>query len=406
MSQSESMYTITVQARSETLSVGLLEQGRLIEYEVFPRHSLPVIDRVCIGKVKEVSLTLHAAFWDCGAEKSGFLPLRDGRKLACGDELLVQIVKEGTRDKGYLLTEKISLSGKYLVLTPFDKRISLSSKIQDPDERARLRRLASRLPNLEQTGYILRTDAQGQPDVEIQREASDLVERWEIIQKRAPYAPSGSVLYQPMPPVLTYIKNLPTGSIQKIVVDDPAYYRQLRDALQTSYPALTEIVSRHDQGRFGIQEFYKLTSQLQRALAKRVPLSKGGFLVIEQTEAMAVIDVNSGSPAGRMDFEELAYSTNCAAAEEIAHQIRLRNLSGIIVVDFIDMKSDEHKTALLELLRRATRSDPRRTAIHGMTSLGLVEISRQKKSLPLSASIRLEARACEELSEDRGENSD
>lgn len=391
MRHTESTYIITVQARAETLSIGLLEQGRLIEYEVFPRHSLPAIDRVCIGKVKEVSLTLHAAFLDCGAEKSGFLPLREGRKLACGEELLVQIVKEGTKDKGYLLTEKISLSGKYLVLTPFDRRISLSSKIQNPDERARLHRLASYLPNLKQTGYILRTDAQGQSDAEIQREAQDLVERWEAIQKRAPYATSGSILYQPMPPVLTYIKNLPTGSIQKIVVDDAAYYRQLRDELQSTYPALTEIVCRHDQGRFGIQDFYKMTSQLQRALATRVPLSKGGFLVIEQTEAMAVIDVNSGSPAGRMDFEELAYSVNCAAAEEIAHQIRLRNLSGIIIVDFIDMKSEDHKTALLDLLYRATRSDPRRTTIHGMTALGLVEISRQKKSLPLQASIQLEA---------------
>ena len=148
MKHNEATYIITVQARAETLSVGLLEQGRLIEYEVFPRHSLPVIDRVCIGKVKEVSLTLHAAFLDCGAGKSGFLPLRGGRKLACGEELLVQIVKEGTQDKGYLLTEKISLSGKYLVLTPFDRRVSLSSKIQNPEERARLHRLASCLPNL------------------------------------------------------------------------------------------------------------------------------------------------------------------------------------------------------------------------------------------------------------------
>lgn len=408
MKHNEATYIITVQARAETLSVGLLEQGRLIEYEVFPRHSLPVIDRVCIGKVKEVSLTLHAAFLDCGAGKSGFLPLRGGRKLACGEELLVQIVKEGTQDKGYLLTEKISLSGKYLVLTPFDRRVSLSSKIQNPEERARLHRLASCLPNLKQTGYILRTDAQGQSDADIQREAEELVKQWETIRRRAPYATSGSILYQPMPPVLTYIKNLPTGSIQKIVVDDTAYYRQLRDALQSTYPALTEIVCRHDQGRFGIQEFYKLTSQLQRALAKRVPLRKGGFLVIEQTEAMAVIDVNSGSPAGRMDFEELAYSTNCAAAEEIARQMRLRNLSGIIVVDFIDMRREEHKTALLDLLRKATHSDPRRTTIHGMTNLGLVEISRQKKSLPLQVSIQLEAggQSYEEFLEDHEENSD
>lgn len=384
-------YTITVEVKKEEaqepiLYVGLLDGDTLVEYQRYSAREISFLQRILIGKITEPVRGLNSYFVNIKEERPGYLQVDSECNIRCGDEVPVQIIQEGVGRKGHRLTLKYTIPGESVVLTPYDTRISISSKVEDPKERERLYQLANILPHQGETGYIVRTDAVHYTQEEILEESDMLYQQHLEIQRRSETSSLGTVLYQPPSPVIRYIRSLPRGSVKKVVVDDAGYLQELTEMFQEAgkMPPLQLF----NQGRWGIREFYRLTTPLDRALQREVLLKDGGSLVIEETEAMVVIDVNSGGAAVREDREETLYQMNCRAAKEIAHQIRLRNLAGIIIVDFIDMKNKAHQSALLNLMRQEVRKDPRKTTVHGLTRLGLMEITRQRGLRPLSQILK------------------
>lgn len=376
-------YTITVEIRGEILYVGLLDDEQLIEYQRYTVSEQSLLQKIVMGLLTEPAGG-NSYFVNIKEDKPGYIQFDVQEKIKCGTLLPVQIQREGVGRKGHLLTQKYSLPGRCLVLTPYDVRVSVSGRIENPADRERLRIIGEKLPYQDAVGYILRTDAVQHSEEQIVREAEELFALYTNIQKRSETSALGTILYQPPTPVVQYINSLPSGSVKKIVVDDAGYCKELRSQLEGVEPSLVEKVELHDQGRWDIRSFYHMTTPLERALKKEVPLRDGGSVIIEETEAMVVIDVNSGGADVRSDREETVYQINCAAAKEITRQIRLRNLAGIIIIDFIDMKNKAHQSALFNLMKQEVKKDPRKTQVHDITKLGLMELTRQRGLLPLS----------------------
>ena len=373
---------ITVESHGEKALVGLLENRRLIEYRAFSALGTELLHSVIQGKVTEYAGGLDAAFVNLKQDQHGFLnhPPKPGTLLP------VQIVQEERGEKVWRVTDQYSLSGISLVATPFDKRLSLSSKIYDKAQRDHLKALGTQLPHRDQTGYIFRTRAASCSDEEILAEAHHLSEACIDIAIRSRTAPLGTVLYTAPDPILRYIQSCPENSIEKVVFDDKALLKRLQPRL--SVPAVM-----HAEGRWTIRTFYRMNKALQEAGQRVVRLRDGGEIVIDETEACVVIDVNSGSAEGP-GHEETIFRTNRSAALEIAHQLRLRNLSGIILIDFIDMKRKSHQDAVLQALTEATASDPEPVTLYGYTHLHLVEMTRKREGLPLSAWIQTYETPC------------
>ncbi len=336
------------------------------------------------AKIVSVSRNIRAAFADIGGV-NGYLPIREGETVKPGDELTLQVEKEARGTKLAVLTGQITLPGRYLVLLPEGKGIHFSHKLGQEDITEALRETLA--PYTEGCGFILRTNAAGAGPEEIRQEAERLKKLAENVLTRAEHSPAPALIFRGDEPYLALIRDLREGEAEEIVTDDPALYRGIGEWLAVHQPGDAGKLRYYVDPQMPLQALYALPAALGKALDKQVWLPAGGYLVIEPTEAMTVIDVNTGKNEGRKNFEETVFQTNLEAAEEIAVQLRLRNLCGIIVVDFINMKEEEHREALLAKLAEAVAADPVHTAVEGMTRLGLVEMTRQKKSLPLAEKI-------------------
>ena len=375
---------ITVEGRGEPWLVGLLEGDTLLEYHRFSRTEKPLLQSVIQGQLSDRLGNLHSYIVQLHLDKPGFLNVDPSAGLKLGTLRPVQILQEGAGDKGYRVSDRYSLSGRSLVLTPFSPKTSISSKLDPEAVKRRFNALRERFPDGSSCGWIFRTRAADLSDEQILAEAKSLYERHQAIQERKETAPLGTVLDRPELPILAYLLSQPSD-LKKIVCEDKETARFLRECLEERDPELADKVETFDQGRWTIRDFYRLTSQLMEAVSRKVLLRDGISIVIDETEALVAIDVNSGSFDRGPDRESLILEANRRAADEILHQIRLRNLSGILIVDFIDMKEERSREQLLRHMKEGAKKDRQKLTVHDITKLGLMELTRQREKLPLSS---------------------
>ncbi len=380
------MKRILVSVEPEETRAALMVEDALEVIE-FERGSHDhIVGNIYKGSIENVLPGMQAAFVDIGTKKNAFLFLGDGKhhkavlqqnqKIHTGQRLPVQIIKEARGAKGPRATTHISLPGRYTVLMPTAEYIGISRRITNDGERKRLSELAGKiLPK--GMGLIVRTAAEGMGEERLKRDVSYLLSLWKNISARFQLHDGGRLLYRDADLLIRFIRDRFTEEIDEFLVDDEKTYTRVCDFIKILSPQLLPRVKLF-QGKYMLFHAYGIDKEIEHMGEREVPLHSGGFLVIDRTEAMTVIDVNTGKFTGKNNLWDTVYRTNLEAAQEIAKQIRLRDIGGIILVDFIDMADEDQKESLLENLRELTKGDPQKTNIVDITSLGLVEITRKK----------------------------
>ena len=377
------MKRILVDSLDYGARIGIVEDGVLMELIYERKNSMPIIGNVYIGKIVNVLPGMQAAFVDIGREKNAFLYYGDQKdengniiKPKAGEDVIVQVEKAEVGKKGAVLTKKISFPGKFIVLVPNDNKIGISKKITDDEERQRIKDTVREfLPK--GYGAIIRTDGQGKSYDVYKNEFERLISISEGIMKKAEYIKAPALLYTDANGVERVMRDLFHDDVDEIVVNSEDDYETLRRLCEELNTDIKKVIY-HDDGTPLFSSYY-VEAQAKEAFNKRVWLKSGGFLVIEQTEACVVIDVNTGKYTGKADLQKTILKTNLEAAKEIAHQLRLRNLNGMIIVDFIDMKYSQDRQLLQKTLEEAVAGDRLQTIVVGMTELGLMQMTRNKK---------------------------
>lgn len=368
------------------MDIAVLEDGKLVEY--LPADGDASSEAIYLGRVERVVPGMKAAFIQIGQEKNGFLPLEERNvpdlpKLKVGMSVIVQVRKEAQGVKGAFLSRDISLCGEYVLFVPLNRMNAVSSRITRERDRKALKELAKDIAQ-EQFGLIMRNAALTASEEVIRAEVETLRTRWESIRKAAPTAHVPSVLHAPRTTLDLVLADYRPRGIDRIVTNDEA----LAAKLAGFAPVLRMGDDLFDVGR--------ITTEVQRALDRRVWLHSGGNLVFDPCEAMTVIDVNTAKFTGKHKLADTVLQTNLEACEEIVRQVRLRNLSGIIIIDMIDMVSRVDQQAVLDALNRGFAQDRVKTVVHGFTSLGLVEMTRKRSRPPLREVFNKETRIQEE----------
>ena len=409
-------------AESEECRVVVVEDGSLEELYV-ERASLDnYVGNIYKGRVVNVESSIQAAFIDFGLSKNGFLHVSDlhpryfsitgrsdtekiGRRKALkerlpiqkclhkGDEVVVQVTKEGIKTKGPTLTTYLSLPGKYLVMMPWMRRQGVSHKIEDVDERKRLRQILDESEPPRGMGFIIRTAGQGCSKKDIQNDLRYLGRLWKAIEKRMEKDKAPSDIYQESSLVIRTLRDVFNSKISKIICDSESVVRKIRDFLSQAYPRFKRRVVYYD-GKVPLFHKYKIEDEIAKVQSRTVELKGGGSIVIEQTEALVSIDVNSGRYRKQKSAERTAYKINIEAAAEIARQLRLRDLGGLIVCDFIDMRSDKHRRDVEKAFRTAAKTDRARSKILRISRFGVVEMTRQRMRPSLQSSTYLACPYC------------
>ena len=355
--------------------IAVVEDGRLVEYLI--DDAAQTNEAVYIGRVERVVPGMRAAFIDIGQEKNGFLPLEernlpDAEKLQTGMPVLVQVKKEAQGSKGAFLSRDIALCGEYVLVMPLNRMIGVSSRITDEATRVSLRELGERVSS-GQFGLVMRTSAVDAREMDIKEEAAALMAQWQTIRESAPTAHVPSMIHGARSQIDSLLDDYIPRGIDRIHTDSPA----LAKALEKVAPVT---LSGSDA-----MTLMKLDRQRDKALERRVWLDSGGTLVFDACEAMTVVDVNTAKFTGKRQLEETILKLNLEACGEIARQVRLRNISGIILIDMIDMETEESRQKVLDALAKAFAQDRVKTVIHGFTSLGLIEMTRKRSRRPLAA---------------------
>jgi ribonuclease G len=377
--------------RAET-RVAILEDGRTAECYIERRGQRSVVGHVWKGRVENVLAGMEAAFVDVGLAKSGFLHVDEvvalgvpkrrrqiAELLSRGDEVLVQATKDPMGTKGSRLTMQLSLAGRFVVYVPYGDGIGVSKRLPD-DERVRLRSICGALP-LDSGGLIVRTAAAGVSARDLARDLAHLKLLWKALQDRAAAAKAPTLLYSEADVSLRVIRDLLNVDVDEVVVDDEAQFQRITGFLRRTSPEMAERV-RHYDGEQPMMDRYGVEAAIRSTLDRRAPLPSGGYLVIDDTEAMTVIDVNSGRNVGRGGnrLEDTITKTNLEAAVEVVRQLRLRDIGGIVIIDFIDMDDAENRRAVKAALDAELARDRTRTFVVDISPLGLVEMTRQNIS--------------------------
>lgn len=413
----ESVKDLIVDANAGGVSIALMENHRLIELnqESSQGHNFAVGD-VYLGKVKKLLPSLNAAFVDIGDEKEAFVHYLDlglyfkafdefvrrsnpnsdlkgmyshikigpvlekeGRienVLSPGQMIIVQIVKEPISTKGSRLTAEISLAGRNIVLLPFAEKVSVSQKISSKEEKRRLETLVRNiLPK--NYGAIIRTAAEGKNAAVLDAEIMTLVDKWEKSWTKLARSKSVQLLFTEYSKTTTILRDLLNDSFSNIYVNDENVYEEIRRYISLISPEQEKIV-KHYRDSQPIFDHFEVTRQIKSSFGKVVPIRQGAYLVIEHTEALHVIDVNSGTRSKNKEQEQNTYDVNCYAAEEIARQLRLRDMGGIVIVDFIDMESNEHRNMLYRHMQELMQNDRAKHNVLPLTKFGLMQITRQR----------------------------
>ncbi len=361
------------------------DENRLVQINSEPdTNSSYKVGDVYIGKVKNIVKNINAAFVDIGDSEPCFLQIKDTCKLKREEEILVQIQREGIKTKQAAVTMSLSIPGKYLVLTS-KPGINVSNKIKNVIRR---KELASWIPDNIDYGFIVRTNAEQANFEQIDNERRYLEGLYNKIQNSKNCAKVYSRLYEAPEEYLCAVRDCYDKEIDKIITDDIVMYEKLKEYISGLCPEMLYKLSLYKDESYTLPSLYGLQNKIEKALAKKVWLNSGAYLVIEQTEACTVIDVNTGKAiSGKRSSEDTFFKINCEAAHEIIMQLRLRNLSGIIIIDFIDM-NDEHNNELMSLLKKLVTSDPVKTTVVDITKLGLVELTRMKQKKSLSEQFK------------------
>lgn len=383
----------------EESRIAILEDNVLEELYIERFSRGQVAGNIYKGRVVNVEPSLEASFVDIGLKKNGFLhvsevaseiheeekteeaPRREYRRIQSllkpGQELLVQVIKEGVGEKGPSLTSLISLPGRYLVLMPYSRRHGVSRKIEDEEERQRLRQVIEELNPPANMGLIVRTAGAGQTKRELSKDLHYLLRLWKAVEERSKGAPIPSLIYQESDLVTRTIREIFSPDTQEIIVDSENTYEKARDFLKQIMPKCEKMVRLYRGGE-PLFHKYHIEEEIEKINNRKIPLRQGSSLVIEQTEALVAIDVNSGRFKAGTDPEETAFRTNMEAAKEVVRQIRLRDLGGVVIIDFIDMRGEGHRRQVEKTLAEALRKDRARTKMLRMSRFGIVELTRQR----------------------------
>lgn len=385
--------------RDGVLADAFYEDGRLAELSLIPEDQASLLGNVYIGRVKNIVKNIQAAFVEISDGILCYLPLEDVNRpvytkpkkqdrLAEGDELLVQVSREAVKTKAPSVTTNISLTGKYLVLTTGKQMVGYSSRLRPP-EKSRLREEIGRWGTLE-AGLIIRTNAGQAGPEELRGEYEKLLKQYHFLTGQAIHRSVCSCVWKSRPAYLTSILGSRSGISGEILTDDREICEEIRTFLMEEMPEDQGRLRFYEDRAVSLKALYRLEKGLSDALSERVWLKSGAYLIIEPTEALTVIDVNTGKYTGGKNKQETVRKINREAAAEIARQLRLRNLSGMILVDFVDMEEKEEQEELLLCMRELLKKDPLKTAAVDMTSLGLMELTRKKQR----KTLREQAKEC------------
>ena len=396
---------------SET-RVALIENGVLQEVHVEREARRGLVGNIYLGKVIRVLPGMQAAFIDINLEKAAFLHASDiNSKLITakndqdndqvpdirtlvheGQYLMVQVVKDPLGTKGARLTTDLTIASRYLVLMPGAQHAGISQRIEDINERNRLKGIVGDYCD-EQHGFIVRTAAEGAEEPDLKHDAEFLRRVWEKIQERKQRKVVKTPLYQDLSLAFRVIRDVVGISLERIRIDSKLTYDQLVEFTREFVPELASVLEYYP-GERPIFDLFDAEREIQRALHRKIELKSGGSLIIDQTEAMTTIDINTGAYVGHRNLEETIFSTNIEATQAIARQLRLRNLGGIIIIDFIDMNNEEHKHRVLHSLEQAMSRDKVKFSVHGFSSLGLVEMTRKRTRESLEHVLCSECSVC------------
>lgn len=384
---------------SNKIITGLVDGNELVEVQVDRAEETGMLGNIYLGKVKNIVKNINAAFIEVENRQMCYLSLGEMRnpvfanndhpgKLRVGDELIVQITKENSKYKAPLATTEFDLTGKFIVLVHGRKALGISQKITDSEQRKRLKDLVKPFIS-EGYGFIIRTNATSASDEMLLQELGRLVREYRQIVDFGVHWTSFSKLYSTPPSYLWEVRDSYADEIEEIKTDDEEIYGKLRDYLTDYQPEDLAKLTLYKDENLSLSKLYAIEEKLNKALFERVWLNSGAYLIIEPTEALTVIDVNTGKAiAGKTDPEETFLDVNMEAAEEIGRQLRLRNISGIIIIDFIDMSDEEHKKTLMKFFGEILSRDRIPTQVVDMTALNLVEVTRKKIRKPLSEQVR------------------
>ncbi len=380
--------------------VALVENGSTQDIHIERSVNLGIVGNIYAGKVVRVLPGMQAAFVDIGVERTSFIHVSDivvskdrGREdqgrtpeniadhLHDGKKIIVQVTRDPLGTKGARLTMQLSVATRYLVLLPQTHHIGVSQLIEDPLERARLQQVLAQALAVEDMcdagGFILRTAAEGVGAEEIAADLRYLKRLWAAVSRRARAATQAELLYADLPLHLRIVRDLARPSVERIFIDSRECFASLQEFCTDYVPEVAGLLE-HYSGERPLFDLHGVEDEIQRALARRVELKSGGYLIIDQTEAMTTIDVNTGSFVGKRNQAETILKTNLEAAAALARQLRVRNLGGIIIIDFIDMEDAEHRRQVHRTLEKLMQRDPARNRITGVSELGLVEMTRKR----------------------------
>lgn len=408
-------------APQEECRIAIMENGKLQEIYLERASAENYVGNIYKGVVTNVEPSIQAAFVDFGQNKNGFLHISDlhpqyfpdgagqtenvGRKmprrnrppiqrcLRRGQQLLVEVTKEGIGTKGPTLTTYLSIPGRFLVMMPGMRQLGVSRKIEDDEARRKLRSQLAELDLPDDIGFIARTAALGRTKRELQSDLSYLTRLWRAVGKRIESQKAPAEIYTESDLVIRTIRDVYTSDVARILVDDPDVAERAHEFLSVFSPRSRDTVVEYDQPE-PIFHHYGIEAELERLHSRHVPLKSGGSLVIDQTEALVAIDVNSGRFRTEDDAEATAYKINIEAADEIPRQLRLRDLGGVVICDFIDMRMEKHKREIERRLNRNLKEHKERAKLLRMSEFGIIELTRQRQRASLTRSVYQDCQAC------------
>ena len=388
---------ILINVTPQETRVAVMQQGVTQEIHIERESSRGLVGNIYLGKVARVLPGMQSAFIDVGLERAAFLHVADiwevrhahhngggeapkpiEHMLHDGQTVVVQVIKDPIGTKGARLSTQVSIAGRMLVYLPQETHIGISQRIASEAERDQLRSmLQGMIPEGERGGYIIRTMAETATEADIRTDVDYLHKRWRFIQSEAQTRSAPACLSQDLPLAKRALRDLVTEETGSIQIDSRENFVKLTEFARDYTPNVLSRVM-HYTGERPLFDLFGVEDEIEKALARRVDLKSGGYLIIDQTEAMTTIDVNTGAFVGGRNFDDTIFKTNLEAAQALARQLRLRNLGGIIIADFIDMDSEEHKAAVLAELNKTLARDRTRIGVSGFTSLGLVEMTRKR----------------------------
>lgn len=394
------MKELIIDVGSRQTRVALLENKELTEIYIERQSNERITGNIYKGKVENVLPGMQAAFVDIGLDKNAFLYVKDAlpntyfdeddenvdpaqykdyqidELLKAGQEIMVQIIKEPIDTKGARITTHITLPGRYIVLMPTVEYVGISRRIENDEAREKLKKIAEELKP-KGMGLIIRTAAEGCTAEDISNDINFLLKLWDNIKQKQKTGITPRIIHKDMNIVYRTVRDMFTKDIDRLVLNNKEHYEKVRELITMISSHLKSKVEYYNKD-YDIFEFYQVESQISKIINRKVWLKCGGYIVIDQTEALTSIDVNTGKFVGTVDLRDTVLKTNVEAAKEIAKQLRLRDIGGIIIIDFIDMPDVAHEGVVLEALKNALKKDRTRTNVLGMTQLGLVEMTRKK----------------------------